>query len=134
VRPIEATSHRFIDDEGLRGRGMHPPAIGVSRLLYGTGFGLLLGVGLGLQAGRSVTSQPPVLILLAAGAVLSIVLGWMLANGSGPLAALFSHETDEAMAARVQYEIDDVQRSEDVNSKWAELEAKVLTHDLGEEA
>ena len=38
-----------------------------------------------------------------------------------------------AMAARVRAEMDEVQRSEDVTAKWAELEAKVLTQDLGEE-
>ena len=42
-------------------------------------------------------------------------------------------ETEEAMAARVRAEMDEVQRSEDVTAKWAELEAKVLTQDLGEE-
>ena len=37
------------------------------------------------------------------------------------------------MAKRIQHEVDDLQRAEDVNAKWAELEAKVLTKDLGEE-
>ncbi len=60
--------------------------------------------------------------------------GTLTALFAVPDAQLAREKTDEAMAARVQYEIDDVQRSEDVNSKWAELEAKVLTHDLGEEA
>ena len=50
-----------------------------------------------------------------------------------PLAGLFSHESEEAMAQRIREEIEEVHRSEDVTSKWAELEAKVLTHDLGEE-
>ena len=49
------------------------------------------------------------------------------------LGIAFHSETEEAMAARVRTEIDEVHRSEDVTAKWAELEAKVLTQDLGEE-
>ena len=58
----------------------------------------------------------------------------MLANGNGPLARWFSHETEEAMASRVRAEIEEVHRSEDVTAKWAAMEAKVLSQDLGEEA
>ena len=116
-----------------RGRFMHPPAVAVQRLLYGTGVGLLLGVGFGLQAGRSLGSSTYAIELLSATSVLFFVLGWMLGNGVGPLAVLFSHESEEVMAQRVREEIEEVHRSEDVTSKWAELEAKVLTHDLGEQ-
>jgi hypothetical protein len=31
-------------------------------------------------------------------------------------------------------DIEEVHRTEDVTAKWAEMEAKVLTEDLGEEA
>ena len=72
--------------------------------------------------------------LFLAAAVLCFVLGWMLGNGTGPLARWFSYETEDDMARRIREEIEEVHRSEDVTSKWAELEAKVLTHDLGEEA
>lgn len=112
---------------------MHPPAIAVQRLLYGTGVGLLLGVGFGLQAGRGFGSSTYAVELLLATAVLLFLSAWMLGNGTGPLAGLFSHESEEAMAQRIREEIEEVHRSEDVTSKWAELEAKVLTHDLGEE-
>jgi hypothetical protein len=64
---------------------------------------------------------------------LCFVLGWSLSNGTGPLARWFSHESEEDMTQRVREEIEEAHRSEDVTSKWAELEAKVLTHDLGEE-
>ena len=37
------------------------------------------------------------------------------------------------MSVRVQTDIDEIQRSEEVAAKWAELEAKVLTRDLDEE-
>ena len=112
---------------------MHPPNVAVQRLLYGTSIGLLLGVGFGLQAGRELGASPPAIEVFSALAVLCLAMGWMLGNGTGPLARWFSHETEAAMAARVRAEMDEVQRSEDVTAKWAELEAKVLTQDLGEE-
>ena len=118
---------------GLLHRFMHPPATAASRLLYGTGVGLLLGAGLAFQSGHTVQDQPPFLIVVLAVALLAIGAAWSLTNGVGPLAQRFSHETDEEMAKRVQTEVDDLQRVEDVNAKWAELEAKVLTRDLGEE-
>lgn len=112
---------------------MHPPAVAVTRLLYGTGFGLLLGGGLGLQSGRSLESQPPLLAGMLALSGLFLAMGWLLSKGKGPLASLFSSEPDEAMAQRVKQEMEEIQRSEDVTAKWAELEAKVLSSDLGGE-
>ena len=57
----------------------------------------------------------------------------MLGNGTGPLARWFSR-TEVAMAARVSTEMDEVQRSEDVTAKWAELEAKVPTQTSGKKS
>jgi len=50
------------------------------------------------------------------------------------LAERFSYESEAEMAQRVSDEINEVQRSESVNAKWARLEADVLAHHLGEEA
>ena len=113
---------------------MHPPSVAVERLLYGTGVGLFLGMGFALQSGRTLGANPPLLEVFLGGAVLCFVFAWTLSNGVGPLARWFSHESEEVMAQRVRSEIEEVHRSEDVTSKWAELEAKVLTQDLGEEA
>jgi NhaP-type Na+/H+ or K+/H+ antiporter len=126
--------HRFFDVAFLLGQVMHPPSVAVERLLYGTGVGLLLGVGFGLQSGRNFGSPYLALELFIALAVGCFVLGWMLGNGTGPLARWFSHETEDAMAKRVRLDIEEVHRTEDVTAKWAEMEAKVLTEDLGEEA
>jgi len=87
---------------------MHPPAVAVTRLLYGTGLGLLLGGGLGLQSGRSLTAQPPVLAGILALSGLFLLLGWLLSQGKGPLAPLFSNESDEAMAQRVMQEMEEI--------------------------
>jgi hypothetical protein len=112
---------------------MHPPAVAAKRLLLGTGVGLMLGVGFGLQSGRWGPEEPPLALVFAVVAGALLALGWSLGRGSGPLAGRFSDETDEAMARRVKEEIDDVQRSESVNAKWARLEADVLAKDLGEQ-
>ena len=113
---------------------MHPPSVAVERLLYGTGVGLLLGIGFGLQSGRSFGSTYLALEFFIVLAVSCFVLGWMLGNGAGTLARWFSHESEDAMAKRVRSDIEEVHRTEDVTAKWAEMEAKVLTDDLGEEA
>jgi len=112
---------------------MHPPAIAATRLFYGTGVGLLLGVGFALQAGRLPQTQPPVLLAFFGLALVLIGAGWSVSNGVGPLARRFSYETDDEMASRVKEEIDDVQHSESVNAKWAALEANVLVKDLRQE-
>ena len=112
---------------------MHPPAVEVTRVFYGTGVGLLLGVGFALQAGRLPQTQPPVLLAFLGLALALMATGWSISNGVGPFARRFSHETDAEMAARVQEEIEDVQHSESVNAKWAALEADVLAKDLSEE-
>ena len=109
---------------------MHPPAVAVQRLLYGTGVGLLLGVGFGLQAGRSLGSSTYAIELLSATSVLFFVLGWMLGNGVGPLAP--AHMKARKSWLSVLGRIEEVHRSEDdlqvgLNSK------PVLTHDLGEQ-
>ena len=112
---------------------MHPPSVAVERLLYGTGVGLMLGTGFALQSGRSFGGQPPFLELFLVFAVACFALGWTLSKGMAPLASWFSSETEEAMSVWVRTDIDEIQRSEEVAAKWAELEAKVLTRDLGEE-
>jgi len=112
---------------------MHPPAVAVSRLLIGSGMGLLLGIGFALQDQRSSLSSPNALHGFALVAIICLTLGWQLSNGKGPLASQFSNESDEAMATRVREDVEDVQRSADLNNAWAELEAKVLSSELGEE-
>jgi len=113
---------------------MHPPAVAVIRLLNGTGMGLLMGAGFALQAGRSPTDQPPVLLVFLGLAGLMFLMAWSINRGIGPLAERFSYESEAEMAQRVSDEINEVQRSESVNAKWARLEADVLAHHLGEEA
>ena len=112
---------------------MHPPAVAVSRLLIGSGLGLILGVGFALQDSRSSLTSINALHGFFLVAIICLTLGWQLSNGRGPLSSQFSTETDEVMAARVREDIEDVKRSSDVNNAWAELEVKVLTNELSEE-
>lgn len=114
---------------------MHPPAIAMTRLLYGTATGLTLGVGFALQAERVSLADPSFAHGFSVLAVVCFASAWFLSRGKGPLARYFSNESDEAMATRVREEVEEIQRSEDVNAKWAHLEAKVLTSEVtrGEE-
>lgn len=43
---------------------------------------------------------------------------------------VFSSESDDEMAQRVKLKLEELEASEDVNAKWAALEAKVLSDDL----
>ena len=114
---------------------MHPPATAMTRLLYGTAAGLTLGVGFALQGERVVLAEPSLAHGFSFLAALCFASGWLLSRGKGPLAGYFSNESDEAMTKRVKEEVEEVQRSEDVNAKWAHLEAKVLSSEVkrGEE-
>lgn len=114
---------------------MHPPAIAMTRLLYGTATGLVLGLGFALQAERVSLAEPSLAHGFSILAGLCFASGWLLSRGKGPLARYFSSESDDAMAKRVKEEVEELQRSEDVNAKWAHLEAKVLTSEVnrGEE-
>lgn len=112
---------------------MHPPAVAVTRMLYGSGIGVLLGVGFALQSGHTIGREPSAQLGFLLLALLMLLSAWSLSRGIGPLAQRFSDETDGDMAKRVKAEIHEVQRSEHVSSKWAHLEAKVLTKEIGEE-
>jgi hypothetical protein len=114
-------------------RLMHPPAVAVKRLLYGTGVGLVLGAGLALQNGYALQDRPPVLAGFFLVGLGMLAFGWSLSKGFGPLSRHFSEESDEQMTQRVQAEVNEQQRSEEVSAKWAQLEAKVLSKGLREE-
>ena len=107
---------------------MHPPAVAASRLLVGAGVGAGLAVGLSLQ--RQGMPSTPALVLSALGAA-CLAAGWALNQGAGPLATRFSKESDLEMESRVKAEVKAWESAEDVNAKWAALEAKVLTDELG---
>ena len=105
---------------------MHPPAVAASRLLLGAGVGGFLAVGLDLQNGGWAVDT-------AAFAVVSVsclLLGWTLRRGMGPMTRVFSSESDDEMAQQVKHKLEELEASEDVNAKWAALEAKVLSDDL----
>ena len=106
---------------------MHPPAVAASRLLVGAGVGAGLAVGLSLQ--RQAAPSTPALVLGALGAA-CLAAGWALNRGVGPLATRFSKESDLEMESRVKAEVKAWESAEDVNAKWAALEAKVLTDEL----
>lgn len=108
---------------------MHPPAVAASRLLLGAGIGGLLAVGLDARDGSGGGFTAAVFASLSTGCLL---LGWSLSRGVGPMANMFSDESDEEMALRIKSSVEDWEASEDVNAKWAALEAKVLSNDLSE--
>ena len=112
---------------------MHTPAVAISRLLAGTGVGLLLAVGFGLQQGTMEAQTLGVGHGFAIVGLVCMTLGWQLANGTGALASRFSRENDDEMSKRVKQEMNEALKAEEVNNAWAKLEATVLSMELGEE-
>ena len=46
----------------------------------------------------------------------------------------FPNETEEEMKTRIQDELSQTERENKVGNAWAELESKVLTSEIGQEA
>ena len=112
---------------------MSNPSDAASKLLYGTGTGLLLVAGFGLIEGRMQISELGmgwIFILLGA---LFLGLGNTLSYGSGPLSSAFPNESADELAQRVSEDINTSIKDASVGSAWAELEANVLEEELLEQ-
>jgi len=112
---------------------MSNPSDAASKLLYGTGTGLLLVAGFGLIEGRMQISELGMgWIFILLGAVF-IGLGNTLSNGAGPLSPAFPNESADELAQRVSEDINTSIKDASVGSAWAELEANVLQEELSEQ-
>lgn len=112
---------------------MSNPSDAATKLLYGTGFGLLLVVGFGLIEGRMVIDEIGVGWLFILLSAIVLLLGNALNEGSGPLMAAFPNESSDELALRVRNDINASIRDASVGSAWAELEANVLEDELSEQ-
>lgn len=111
---------------------MHAPHKAASYLFGGLGVGLLLATGFALQQGRM--SLAPLNFghaILGAGLV-SLLMSYLILRGKGPLAKMFPNESLEQLSDRLQSEFQEEEKYERVSNAWAELEANVLSSELGE--
>ena len=106
------------------------PAQSARRLLLGTGLGLLLAGGFGFVSGIiSVNTFTAGYLVPFAGIVL-ITLSKSTGIGEGPLSKWFPNENDAAMASRVEFEITQQKRDDDIGNAWAKLEHSMLSKEL----
>ena len=109
------------------------PAHSASRLLLGTGLGLLLAGGLGLIAGIISVEKPSIGFLIPIIGLLAIAMSGPTRRGQGPLANWFPNENDSSMAIRVETELGLGQKEEMIGTAWAKLEHTMLSMELEEE-
>ena len=110
---------------------MDEPAKAASRLLYGTGFGLILACGFGLIQGRmeiTVVGFGHVFLVISLICLASAIL---LKQNSNYLSKYFPNEDEEQMADRIEKEIQEIGNDSAVGNAWAELESKVLETEIG---
>jgi hypothetical protein len=112
---------------------MANPSDAATRLLTGTGLGVLLVAGLGFIEGRSSIDELGVGWALVLIGLMFIGLGKTLGNGTGPLSGAFPDETTEELATRVRNDVNESVKAASVGSAWAELEANVLEQELSEQ-
>ena len=109
------------------------PAKSAHRLLTGTGLGLLLVSGLGLISGNMSVEKPDIGLIIPLVGIILLALSGPTGRGEGPLAGYFPNENKSSMAIRVENELNDSLKEEDVGNAWAKLEHTMLSKELEEE-
>jgi len=112
---------------------MDQPAKAASRLLYGTGFGLILACGFGLIQGRmelSVISFGHVFLLIS---LICLISARLLKQNQNYLKSYFPDEDENQLTERIKSEIEEIENDSAVGNAWAELESKVLEKEINSE-
>tara|TARA_B100001996_G_scaffold342283_1_gene296813 strand:+ start:349 stop:684 length:336 start_codon:yes stop_codon:yes gene_type:complete len=109
------------------------PAIRAQRLLLGTGLGLLLASGMALISGVISIEEPGIGFIFPLIGLILLALAGPTGKGQGPLGNLFPNENTESMTMRIEAELMDTKRYDDVGNAWAKLEHTMLSKELEEE-
>lgn len=111
---------------------MHAPHKAASYLFGGLGVGLLLATGFALQQGRMSLSTLSLGHAILGVGLVSLLSSYLTLQGKGPLAKTFPNESLEQLSERLQSEFQEEEKYERVSHAWAELEANVLSTELGD--
>tara|TARA_B100001250_G_C19813918_1_gene797220 strand:+ start:4000 stop:4350 length:351 start_codon:yes stop_codon:yes gene_type:complete len=113
---------------------MDEPSKAANMILLGTGFGLILVSGFGLIQNRmSLGELGTGHIFLIAG-ITCILLSRLLKYETSRLSKIFPDESEDEMKQRIHGEINEIEKENSVGNAWAELESKVLTREIDQEA
>ena len=109
------------------------PAKSAQRLLLGTGLGLILASGLALISGALEIERPEIGLIVPLIGIILLALSGPTGRGEGPLGTLFPNENESAMADRIEGELANSKKEDDVGNAWAKLEHTMLSKELEEE-
>ena len=112
---------------------MNDPSKAASRILYSTGFGLILACGFGLLEGRMEITQIGIGHIFLILAIISILIAYSLGRGYNFLKKIYPNETEDEMIERIKNEIHEIEVHSAVGSAWAKLESQVLEKELEQE-
>ncbi len=107
---------------------MDSPAAAANRLFLGAGLGLLLVTGLALQRGMLVFSEVSFGWIIPICAILCFLIG-----RGGLASTYFPDEDDSQLVSRITDEIAIEEKEADVGGAWAQLEANLLSEEIGED-
>ena len=109
------------------------PAKSAQRLLLGTGLGLILASGLALISGALEIEKPEIGLIVPLMGIILLSLSGPTGRGEGPLGTLFPNENKSEMADRIESELTNSKKEDDVGNAWAKLEHTMLSKELEEQ-
>lgn len=113
---------------------MDEPSKAANRVLLGTGLGLILVCGFAITEQRMVLDEIGFGHVFLLTGIVFLILSRLVNYETSVLAQYFPNETEEEMKTRIQDELSQTERENKVGNAWAELESKVLTSEIGQEA
>ena len=113
---------------------MDEPSKAANRVLLGTGLGLILVCGFAITEQRMTLDEIGVGHVFLLTGVVFLILSRLVNYETSALAQYFPNETEEEMKTRILDELSQAERENKVGNAWAELESKVLTSEIAQEA
>ena len=113
---------------------MDEPSKAANRVLIGTGLGLILVCGFAITEQRMTLDEIGVGHVFLLTGIVFLILSRLVNYETSALAQYFPNETEEEMKTRILDELSQAERENKVGNAWAELESKVLTSEIAQEA
>ena len=113
---------------------MDEPSKAANRVLIGTGLGLILVCGFAIIEQRMVLDELGVGHIFLLAGIVFLILSRLVNYQTSVLGQYFPKETEEAMKTRIHDDLSQAERENKVGNAWAELESKVLTSEIAQEA
>ena len=113
---------------------MDEPSKAANRVLLGTGLGLILVCGFAITEQRMALDEIGFGHVFLLTGIVFLILSRLVNYQTSVLSQYFPNETEEEMKTRIHDELSQAERENKVGNAWAELESKVLTSEIGQEA